>query len=298
MPTPAEEEAARQRQAAELAAQQEAQRQVSASTLRDGMAKDQLQPKPVIPATQAQQDFEQRQRGDLAAQQRLEAARLNDDPARRAQDWLREETSALVAERTARDREANALKYAERRQQLDATAAAQALPAAPQPEQLAASAIIEKAQQEARDLIERAKAAASQILKPVAPQLSAADIAEREETRVADVHDGARRYPEFATPSSAALSIVLDDRARHTHDQAQAEQGRAEEAQRGVQRYAERRATVAREDYQPLREQSDYRQRRAAVEQREVSREETDARASRANSASSKKTNERGGMGD
>lgn len=97
MPTPAEDEAARLKQQEADAA--ERQRQVIAETLRDGMAKDQMQA-PARPASPQLAEQEARQRDAAQREKILEAAKANNHPQVRLNDAMAAAVKAAPDERS------------------------------------------------------------------------------------------------------------------------------------------------------------------------------------------------------
>lgn len=102
MSTPAEDEAARLKQEQEAQQAAERQRQVVAGTLRDGMAKDQMQA-PVRPASPQLADHEARQREVEQRQKILEAAKANNHPQIRLNDAMAAAVKAAPDEQERRE---------------------------------------------------------------------------------------------------------------------------------------------------------------------------------------------------
>ncbi len=254
MPTSAEEEAERLNKEREAAAakQSDQHQAIIASTLPNGMVKEQMQVQAERPdannKTQELKDYERRQEADAELKSRYAKATENNPPHPTIQH------SKLIAADNAKAVAEN-IKTEQRQKE-------------------------EAARQEATNAANHDKAE-----KAKGEQIKAGERAKDEPGKESD---------KSQQRAVGAPSAFAQRRAEYDNQHAQTqEQQRQQEADASERRFANRRA-VAPERYQPLREQSDFRQRQEQRAAERPAHEATEARTSRANNADGKQKDREG----
>ena len=275
MPTSAEEEAERLKNEREAAAAKHSDQHqaVIASTLPNGMVKEQMQAQAERPDAREQSldDYHVRQAADAEREKRFAIARENNPPHRTIQH------SELIAADNAKAVAENIT--AEKRQKEEA-ARQEATKTADHDKAETAKAEQAKTDQHAKEETTRQETA------------KAADIDKSEHVKVDERAKEEQRKGADKSQQGIAMagapSAFAQTRAEHDYQRAQTQdQQRQHEAEAGERRFANRREVVP-ERYQPLRdcterEQSDWRQRQAARAEQRPAREETEKQQSLAN---------------
>lgn len=249
MPTSAEEEAERLNKEREAAAtkQSDQHQAVIASTLPNGMVKEQMQVQAERPdannKTQELKDYERRQEADAELKSRYEKATENNPPHPTIQH------SKLIAADNAK----------------------------------AVAETIKTEQLQKEEAARQITAKATDIDK--SEQIKAGERAKEEPPK-----DSEKSQQRTAAAPSAFAQRRADFDNQHAQTQ---EQQRLKEAEISARRFTERRA-VAPERYEPLREQSDWRQRQEQRAAERPAREATEARTSLANNADGKQKDREG----
>lgn len=274
MPTSAEEEAeGRKNEREAVAAKQTDQHQaVIASTLPNGMVKEQMQAQAERPDAREQSlhDYHARQAADTEREKRFAIARENAPPHPTIQH------SELIAADNAKAL-AESIKTEQRQKE-------------------------ESARQEATKTANHDKAETAKAEQVKADQHAKGETARHETAKAADIDKSEHvkadertkeeqrkgAHKSQGTAIADVPSAFAQARDQHDHQRAQTQdQQRQHEAEASERRFANRRA-VAPERYQPLRdhterEQSDWRQRQAARAEQRPAREETEKQQSLVN---------------
>ncbi len=271
MPTSAEEEAERLKREAAAAKQSDQHQAVIASTLPNGMVKEQMQVQAERPDAHEQSldDYRARQAADTEREKRFAIARENNPPHPTIQfsNVIAADNAKAVAENFK----------VEQHQKEDA------------------------AKQEAAKVADNDKAETIKAEQAKADQPVKEDVTRQETVKAADIDNSEQikaderakeeqrkdsNKSQQGTAMAGAPSAFAQARAERDHQRAQTQdQQRQHEA--GERHFANRRAVVP-ERYQPLRdyterEQSDWRQRQAARAEQRPAREETEKQQSLAN---------------
>lgn len=254
MPTSAEEEAERLKNEKEAAAakQSDQHQAVIASTLPNGMVKEQMQAQAARPdaddKTQEIKDYERRREADAELKARFARAAENNPPHPTIQH------SQLIAADNAKA--------------------------------VAETVKVEQLQKEEAARQEGAKTADhDQAETAKAEQVKASERAKEEPRKASD---------KSQQRTAGAPSAFAKRRAEYDNQPAQTqEQQRQQEADASERRFANRRA-VAPERYQPLREQSDWRQRQEQRAAERPAREATEGRTSLANNGDGRQKDREG----
>lgn len=272
MPTSAEEEAERLKKEKEAVAKQSDQHQaVIASTLPSGMVKEQMQAQAGRPDARDQSlnDYRARQAADAEREKRFAAAKENTPPHPTIQhsELIAADNAKVVAENIK----------AEQRQKQEAAR-----------QEAAKTANHDKAETAKTEQVKADQHAKEETARQEA--IKAADIDKIEQVKAGErAKEEQRKQTANSQQGTASVpSAFAQRRAEYDSQRAQSqEQQRQQETDGAARRFADRRA-VAPERYEPLREQSDFRQRQAQRAAERPAREATEARASLANSSDSK----------
>lgn len=275
-------------------------REVNASTMRDGMAKDQNQPQqpqqPHRPIDERVKDYEARQAAEVRREQRQSDA-AERDPELRAELERRQEREAQ--ERTAKERfeqqqrdAAQAKLLAERNSAKEAQETA-----APSGYKAYADQAVKEQEQQQKERDAQTRQREQNYSQQTQPQMLAAEAAAKLRTE-SQAKDTAHEVtaPQLNLQNHSPRQTAAAEKRQKAVAQPTPTPPTTQEAQRSMAYYAARRNAQTNR-HAPLREMSDRQQAQYEKRANAPARENTDARQASAAVSSKDKKHERDGNG-